>query len=51
VHVPAMATKVPDSFFGAFGRIGDEYLKALYRFAEANGIPVVHSRRARTKRK
>jgi hypothetical protein len=26
----------------AFGRIAHQYLKALYRFAEANAIPIVH---------
>src|ERR1700751_2607611 len=49
VHVLALATEVSDSFFGGVGRIGDEYVKALYRFAEAYGIPVVHFKKGQNK--
>ncbi len=31
---------IPSS--SAFGKIGDEYVRQVHRFAEANGIPVVH---------
>jgi hypothetical protein len=34
--------KFPIPSSAAFGRIGDEYVKALCRFAEACCIPVVH---------
>src|SRR5215467_6763016 len=34
--------KFPIPSSAAFGRTGDEYVKVLYRFAEAYGIPVVH---------
>src|SRR5215467_11914313 len=43
--------KFPIPSSAAFGKIGEEYVKAVHRFAEANGIPVVTSRRARIKRK
>jgi hypothetical protein len=41
--------KFPIPSSAAFGRIGDEYVKALYRFAEANGIPVVHFKKGQNK--
>jgi hypothetical protein len=41
--------KFPIPSSAAFGRIGNEYLKALYRFAEANGIPVVHFQKGQNK--
>jgi hypothetical protein len=31
---------IPSS--AAFGKIGDEYVRAVHRFAEANNIPVIH---------
>jgi hypothetical protein len=40
-HIPSSA---------AFGRIGDAYLKAIYRFAKQQQIPIVPSRRARIRR-
>jgi hypothetical protein len=43
--------KFPISSSAAFGRIGDEYMKALYRFAEAYGIRVVHFKKGRNKEK
>ena len=43
--------KFPIPSSAAFGRIGDEYVRALYRFAEANAIPLFTSRRAKTKKK
>src|SRR4029077_14442490 len=33
--------KYPIPSSGAFGKIGDAYVKTIYRFAEANHIPVV----------
>lgn len=41
--------KFPIPSSAAFGRIGDQYLKALYRFAEANAIPVVHFKKGQNK--
>src|SRR5204863_10091464 len=41
--------KFPIPSSAAFGRIGNEYLKALYWFAEANGIPVVHFQKGQNK--
>jgi hypothetical protein len=38
---------IPSS--AAFGRIGDEYVKAVYRFAEAHSIPVVHFKKGQNK--
>src|ERR671925_1086679 len=38
---------IPSS--AAFGRIGDEYVKAVYRFAESNHIPVVHFKKGEKK--
>jgi hypothetical protein len=32
--------KIPSS--AAFGQIGDAYVKAIHKFAEAHDIPVVH---------
>jgi hypothetical protein len=43
--------KFPIPSSAAFGRIGDQYLKALYRFAEATPSPLFTSRRAKTKKK
>ena len=34
--------KFPIPSSAAFGKIGEEYVKAVYRFAEAHHIPVVH---------
>src|SRR5438034_11563252 len=31
---------IPSS--SAFGKIGEEYVRAAHRFAQANGIPVIH---------
>src|SRR5207244_5625948 len=33
----------------AFGKIGEEYVKAVHRFAEANGIPVVYFKKGQNK--
>jgi hypothetical protein len=33
----------------AFGKIGDEYVKAVYRFAEAHRIPIVHFKKGQNK--
>ena len=41
--------KFPIPSSAAFGRIGDQYLKALYRFAEANVIPVVQFKKGQNK--
>jgi hypothetical protein len=45
--------KIPSS--AAFGKIGEEYVKAVHRFAEAHHIPVVHFKKgqdwARIKRR
>jgi hypothetical protein len=41
--------KFPIPSSAAFGRIGDQYLKALYQFAEANAIPVVHFKKGQNK--
>ena len=39
---------IPSS--AAFGKIGDAYVAAVHRYAKHNGIPMVHSPRARTKK-
>jgi hypothetical protein len=41
--------KFPIPSSAAFGRIGDEYVKAVYRFAEAHHIPVVHFKKGQNK--
>ena len=41
--------KFPIPPSAAFGRIGDEYVKAVYRFAEAHHIPVVHFKKCQNK--
>ena len=41
--------KYPIPSSAAFGRIGDAYVKAVYRFAEANHIPVVHFKKGEKK--
>ena len=41
--------KIPSS--AAFGKIGEEYVKAIYRFAEARHIPVVHFKKGQDKEK
>ena len=38
---------IPSS--AAFGRIGDQYVKAIYQYAELNGIPVVHFKKGENK--
>jgi hypothetical protein len=38
---------IPSS--AAFGRIGDQYIKAVYHFAERYGIPVVHFKKGQDK--
>lgn len=38
---------IPSS--AAFGKIGDQYVKAVYRFAEAHHIPVVHFKKGQNK--
>ena len=38
---------IPSS--AAFGKIGDAYVKAVYRFAETNHIPVVHFKKGEKK--
>src|ERR1700758_187633 len=40
--------KIPSS--AAFGKIGEEYVKAVYRFAEAHHIPVVHFKKGQNKK-
>ncbi len=39
--------KIPSS--AAFGKIGEEYVKAVYKFAERNKIPVVHFEKGQNK--
>jgi hypothetical protein len=41
--------KFPIPSSAAFGRIGDEYVKAVYRFAEAHHLPVVHFKKGQNK--
>ena len=41
--------KYPIPSSAAFGRIGDEYVKSVYRFAEAQHIPVVHFKKGEKK--
>jgi len=41
--------KYPIPSSAAFGKIGDGYVKAIYRFAEANQIPVVHFKKGEKK--
>src|SRR5437870_5849098 len=41
--------KIPSS--AAFGKIGDAYVKAIYRFAETHQIPVVHFKKGEDKEK
>jgi hypothetical protein len=41
--------KYPIPSSAAFGKIGDGYVKAVYRFAEANHIPVVHFKKGEKK--
>jgi hypothetical protein len=41
--------KFPIPSSAAFGKIGDENVKAVYRFAEAHRIPVVHFKKRRNK--
>ena len=39
--------RIPSS--AAFGKIGEAYVKAIYRFAEAHHIPVVHFKKGQNK--
>ncbi len=39
--------KIPSS--AAFGKIGEEYVQAVYRFAEAHRIPIVHFKKGQNK--
>src|SRR2546425_7415101 len=39
--------KIPSS--AAFGKIGDAYVKAIYKFAEKQNIPVVHFKKGENK--
>ena len=39
--------KIPSS--AAFGKIGDEYVKAIHKFAETHKIPVVHFEKGQNK--
>jgi hypothetical protein len=41
--------KYPILSSAAFGRIGDAYVKTVYRFAEAHHIPVVHFKKGEKK--
>ena len=41
--------KFPIPSSAAFGKIGEEYVKAVHRFAEANGIPVVYFKKGQNK--
>jgi hypothetical protein len=41
--------KFPIPSSAAFGKIGEEYVKAVHRFAEANGIPVVYFRKGQNR--
>jgi hypothetical protein len=41
--------KYPIPSSAAFGKIGDAYVKEIYRFAEANHIPVVHFKKGEKK--
>ena len=41
--------KYPIPSSAAFGKIGNAYVKAIYRFAEANHIPVVHFKKGEKK--
>ena len=42
MHVSSLAVKVPDSLVHCLWQNGNAYVKAIYRFAEANHIPQVH---------
>jgi len=41
--------KFPIPSSAAFGKIGDEYVTAVYRFAETHPIPVVHCKKGHNK--
>jgi len=41
--------KFPIPSSAAFGKIGDEYVKAVYRFADTHQIPVVHFKKGQNK--
>src|ERR1700756_390533 len=41
--------KYPIPSSAAFGKIGDAYVKAVYRFAESHHIPVVHFKKGEKK--
>jgi hypothetical protein len=41
--------KFPIPSSAAFGKIGEEYVTAVHRFAEANGIPVVYFKKGQNK--
>src|SRR5437899_11840611 len=41
--------KFPIPSSAAFGKIGEEYVEAVYRFAEAHHIPVVHFKKGQNK--
>jgi len=41
--------KFPIPSSAAFGKIGEEYVKAVHRFAEAKGIPVVYFKKGQNK--
>jgi hypothetical protein len=43
--------KFPIPSSAAFGRIGDQYVKAVYQFAEGQGIPMVHFKKGQDKEK
>ena len=43
--------KFPIPSSAAFGKIGEQYVKAIYQFAEKHGIPVVHFQKGQDKEK
>ena len=50
MHVPALATEVSRFLLRPrLGKIGEAYVKAVYRFAEAHHIPVVHFKKGEKK--
>ncbi len=41
--------RIPIPSSAAFGKIGDAYVKEIHRFAETNGVPVVHFKKGESK--
>ena len=50
MHISSVAAEIPKiPSSAAFGKIGEAYVKAAHRFAEANHIPVVHFKKGEKK--